>query len=83
MRCNNTHSCAHCSEHRENGVIIGSTVLKFGLFSFSPTVVNAHGFVGSQELLVENDRAASQPQRLRKLSNAKTTQIISYFIQNL
>jgi len=40
------------------------------------------GFVGSQELLVENDRAASQPQRLRirKLSNAITTQIISYFI---
>ena len=59
--------------------------LKFGLFSFSPAVVNPHGFVGNQELLVENDRAASQPQRLRirKLSNVITTQIISYFIQNL
>jgi hypothetical protein len=32
----------------------------WALFAFSPTVVNPHGFVGSQEFLVENDRAASQ-----------------------
>jgi len=43
----------------------GSSILRFGLLSFSPTVVKPHSFVGSQELLVESDRAARQPQRLR------------------
>ena len=59
--------------------------LKFGLFSFSSAVVNPHGFVGNQELLVENDRAAGKPQCLgiREISNAVATEIVPYFIQNI
>jgi hypothetical protein len=42
----------------ENGDIIWKHRFEIWGMAFSSTVVNPHGFVGSQELLVENNRAA-------------------------